>query len=79
MTQRCNGRIGLLTGVDKVFCQGANDTVAPSVYVGDIARVLAGCLDDTTGTSINDSCDAPGLGIEGILWHLCLFPRLRLS
>ncbi len=67
MAQALDGGQGLLTGVDHILGQSADDAVPAGICLADLAAVPARRFDHATGRGIDDGGDSAGLGIERIL------------
>jgi hypothetical protein len=72
--QTANGGRALLAGIDQVFAQRTDDTVAACIDFADLYTVLASSFDNAAGRGVDDGSDATGLGVEGVFsWHVVVY------
>jgi hypothetical protein len=67
-TQRGDGRVRFLAGIDQLLGQRADDAIAAGVDLADDIGMLARGLDDAAGGGVDDGGDAAGLSVKGILF-----------
>src|SRR5213080_1205948 len=67
MAQGPDCRSGILTGIDQIFSERADNSVTARVDVGDLFVLLARGFDNASGGGIDDGGDPAGLSVKGIL------------
>ena len=66
MFQCCDLFCCFLAGINQFFTKRTDDAVHASIDFADLIFVLAGSLDDSACTGVNDGGDPTGLSIEKI-------------
>jgi len=66
MGQGADGVVIFMRGIDQILLEGSRDAVSPRQHGTNTVTVFAGCLDDASGTGVDDSGHTTGLGVESV-------------
>ena len=70
-----NGLVRFQAGVDQFFFQRTDDAITAGIHLADLVRILAGGLDNATGTGVNNGGNPARLGVKCVFdSHLGLKP-----